>query len=51
LENCRVTSARAHLHGHNLLVDRITAKRLQVQPGDTVRAVPLHKQGRQAKAA
>jgi arginine N-succinyltransferase len=51
LENCRVTSARARLHGHSLLVDRLTAKRLQVQPGDTVRAVALLKQGQQAVAA
>ncbi|ALQ02734.1 arginine N-succinyltransferase [Pseudomonas brassicacearum] len=51
LENCRVTSARAHLHGHKLLVDRLTAKRLQVQPGDTVRAVVLPRQGQQAVAA
>ena len=51
LENCRVTSARAHQHGHNLLVDRLTAKRLQVQPGDTVRAVALPRQGQQAVAA
>ncbi|MDO7900298.1 arginine N-succinyltransferase [Pseudomonas sp. K18] len=51
LENCRVTSARAHQHGHSLLVDRLTAKRLQVQPGDTVRAVALLKQGQQAVAA
>ncbi|WP_214509007.1 arginine N-succinyltransferase [Pseudomonas brassicacearum] len=51
LENCRVTSARAHQHGHKLLVDRLTAKRLQVQPGDTVRAVALLKQARQAVAA
>jgi arginine N-succinyltransferase len=51
LENCRVTSARGHLHGQGLVVDRLTAKRLQVQPGDTVRAVPLFKQDRQAVAA
>ncbi|WP_434557730.1 arginine N-succinyltransferase [Pseudomonas sp. Z5-35] len=51
LENCRVTSARAHQHGESLLVDRATAKRLQVQPGDTVRAVTLLKHGRHAVAA
>ncbi|WP_420234500.1 arginine N-succinyltransferase [Pseudomonas sp. ABY48] len=51
LENCRVTSARAHLHGHTLLVDRLTAKRLQVQPGNTVRAVALPRQWRQTEAA
>ena len=51
LENCRVTSARAHQHGNKLLVDRLTAKRLQVQPGDTVRAVALPKLGQQAEAA
>jgi arginine N-succinyltransferase len=51
LENCRVTSARGHHNGHSLIVDRLAAKRLQVQPGDTVRAVPLLGQGRQAVAA
>ncbi|QKJ35312.1 arginine N-succinyltransferase [Pseudomonas sp. MPDS] len=51
LASCRVTSARAHQHGHSLLVDRLTAKRLQMQPGDTVRAVALLQQGRQAVAA
>lgn len=51
LENCRVTSARAHQHGHSLLVDRLTAKRLQVQPGDSVRAVPLLHHDRESVAA
>nr|WP_180206177.1 arginine N-succinyltransferase [Pseudomonas sp. SbOxS1]NYU06395.1 arginine N-succinyltransferase [Pseudomonas sp. SbOxS1] len=42
LENCRVTAAPARLTGGNsLMVDRLTAKRLQLQPGDSVRAVPL----------
>ncbi|WP_274642758.1 arginine N-succinyltransferase [Pseudomonas serbica] len=41
LENCRITAAPARLTGNSLLVDRLTAKRLQLQPGDSVRAVPL----------
>jgi arginine N-succinyltransferase len=51
LENCRVTSARARLVGNTLVVDRLTAKRLQLQPGDSVRAVPLLNQRQQAVAA
>ncbi|MNF61666.1 Arginine N-succinyltransferase subunit beta [compost metagenome] len=51
LENCRITAARAQLHGNHLLVDRLIAKRLQLQPGDSVRAVPLFKQQQQAVAA
>jgi len=27
--------------GDSLIVDRLTAKRLQLQPGDSIRAVPL----------
>lgn len=41
LENCRITSARARQVGNSLIVDRVTAKRLQLQPGNSVRAVPL----------
>lgn len=41
LENCRITVAAAQLTGDGLIVDRLTAKRLQLQPGDSVRAVPL----------
>ncbi|WP_095146897.1 MULTISPECIES: arginine N-succinyltransferase [unclassified Pseudomonas] len=51
LENCRITTARAQLHGNHLLVDRLIAKRLQLQPGDSVRGVPLFKQQQQAVAA
>jgi len=51
LENCRITSARARLVGNTLVVDRLTAKRLQLQPGDSVRAVPLLNQRQQAVAA
>ncbi|MDF2399687.1 arginine N-succinyltransferase [Pseudomonas sp. 3MA1] len=41
LENCRITAAPGRLVSGCLLVDRLTAKRLQLQPGDSVRAVPL----------
>nr|BFD41123.1 arginine N-succinyltransferase [Pseudomonas sp. FFPRI_1] len=41
LENCRITAAPGRLVSGSLLVDRLTAKRLQLQPGDTVRAVSL----------
>ncbi|WP_130907385.1 arginine N-succinyltransferase [Pseudomonas sp. Sample_16] len=51
LENCRITTARARQSGHSLVVDRLTAKRLQLRPGDSVRAVPLLKQQQQAVAA
>ena len=51
LENCRITSARARLAGGTLIVDRLTAKRLQLQPGDSVRAVQLLKQQPRAVAA
>ena len=51
LENCRITTARARLVGNNLIVDRLTAKRLQLQPGNSVRAVPLRNQQQQAVAA
>jgi arginine N-succinyltransferase len=37
--------------GNSLVVDRLTAKRLQLQPGDSVRAVPLLDQRQQAVAA
>ncbi|MGC5703102.1 arginine N-succinyltransferase [Pseudomonas sp. NFXW11] len=39
LESCRITAAPGRLVSGCLLVDRLTAKRLQLQPGDTVRAV------------
>ncbi|MDR6913305.1 arginine N-succinyltransferase [Pseudomonas sp. 3296] len=51
LENCRITVAKARLVGNSLVVDRLTAKRLQLQPGNSVRAVPLLKQQQQAVAA
>lgn len=51
LENCRVTAAPARRVGSSLLVDRLTAKRLQLQPGDSVRGVPLLRQQPQAVAA
>ncbi|WP_460139588.1 arginine N-succinyltransferase [Pseudomonas sp. S2_E01] len=41
LENCRITTAPAKRVGNSLMVDRLIAKRLQLQPGDSVRAVPL----------
>ena len=51
LENCRITTAQARLVGNSLIVDRLTAKRLQLQPGNSVRAVPLPNQEQQAVAA
>jgi arginine N-succinyltransferase len=51
LENCRITAAPARLVGRSLMVDRLIAKRLQVQPGDSIRAVPLLNQQQQAVAA
>ncbi|RON09062.1 arginine N-succinyltransferase [Pseudomonas brassicacearum] len=51
LRNCRITTARARQVGNSLLVDRLTAKHLQLQPGNSVRAVPLLKQQQQAVAA
>ncbi|MFJ4194050.1 arginine N-succinyltransferase [Pseudomonas sp. NPDC089534] len=51
LENCRITVAQARRVGGSLVVDRLTAKRLQLQPGDSVRAVLLPNQQQQAAAA
>lgn len=51
LENCRITAAPARRVGDSLIVDRLTAKRLQLQPGDSVRAVPLLNQQHQSVAA
>jgi arginine N-succinyltransferase len=51
LENCRITTAQARMVGDSLVVDRLTAKRLQLQPGNSVRAVPLLNPERQAVAA
>jgi arginine N-succinyltransferase len=51
LENSRITAAPARLAGNSLIVDRLTAKRLQLQPGNSVRAVSLFSQLSQAVAA
>ena len=51
LENCRITVARAQRDGSNLLVDRSTARRLQLQPGNLVRAVALYAEQQQTAAA
>ena len=51
LENCRITAAPARRVGNSLIVDRLTAKRLQLQPGSSVRAVPLLNRQQQAAAA
>ncbi|WP_433735960.1 arginine N-succinyltransferase [Pseudomonas putida] len=51
LENCRITTAPARQVGHCLMIDRPTAKRLQLQTGDSVRCVPLRHQLQQAVAA
>ncbi|MHC8321004.1 arginine N-succinyltransferase [Pseudomonas sp. GB2N2] len=51
LENCRITAAPARLAGNSLIVDRLTAKRLQLQPGNSVRAVPLQNQQQRVVAA
>lgn len=50
-ENCRITAAPARCVGNSLVVDRLAAKRLQLQPGDSVRAVPLLRPQAQAVAA
>jgi arginine N-succinyltransferase len=51
LENCRITAAHGRQVGTSLVVDRLTAKRLQLQPGASVRAVPLVDQLPEAAAA
>ncbi|KAB2521050.1 MULTISPECIES: arginine N-succinyltransferase [Pseudomonas] len=51
LENCRITVAPGRLVGNSLMVDRLTAKRLQLQPGNSVRAVLLPHQQQHAVAA
>lgn len=50
LENCRITAAHGRLVGNSLVVDRLTAKRLQLQPGNSVRAVLLPHQQQHAVA-
>lgn len=51
LENCRITVAPGRRVGSSLVIDRLTAKRLQLQPGNSVRAVPLPNRQQQAVAA
>lgn len=51
LENCRISAAHGRLVGNSLVVDRLTAKRLQLQPGNSVRAVLLPHQQQHAVAA
>lgn len=51
LENCRITAAPARQVGNSLVVDRATAKRLQLQPGNSIRAVTLLSQQQRAVAA
>ena len=43
-EECRITAAPARLAAGTLVVDKLTAKRLQLSAGDQVRAVPLSAQ-------
>ena len=40
-EDCRITAAPARFAAGTLVVDPLTAKRLQLTAGDQVRAVPL----------
>lgn len=40
-EECRITAAPGRLAAGTLVVDQATAKRLRLNPGDQVRAVPL----------
>lgn len=51
LENCRISAAPARQVGTSLIVDRLTAKRLQLQPGNSVRAVPVLNQQQKSVAA
>lgn len=51
LENCRITAAHGRQVDGSLVVNRLTAKRLQLQPGDSVRAVLLADPLRDAVAA
>ncbi|WP_417663195.1 arginine N-succinyltransferase [Pseudomonas sp.] len=44
-ENCRITAAPARLAAGTLVVDALTAKRLQLSAGDQVRAVSLSARG------
>ncbi|MDO9622654.1 MAG: arginine N-succinyltransferase [Pseudomonas sp.] len=44
-EDCRITVGAARLAAGTLVVDPLTAKRLQVAVGDQVRAVPLSARG------
>ena len=40
-EDCRITTGSARFAAGTLVVDPLTAKRLRMSPGDSVRAVPL----------
>lgn len=51
MANCRITAAPAWQVGNSLIVDRQTAKRLQLQPGDSIRAIPLVNRQQKAVAA
>ncbi|MEX6503136.1 arginine N-succinyltransferase [Pseudomonas zhanjiangensis] len=44
-EDCRITAAPARVAAGTLVVDALTAKRLQLTAGDQVRAVPLSARG------
>ncbi|HBX54820.1 arginine N-succinyltransferase [Pseudomonas sp. UBA2684] len=44
-EDCRITAAPARLAAGTLVVDPLTARRLQLSAGDQVRAVPLSARG------
>ncbi|WP_339514209.1 arginine N-succinyltransferase [Pseudomonas sp. RL_15y_Pfl2_60] len=44
-ENCRITAAPARLAAGTLVVDALTARRLQLSAGDQVRAVSLSARG------
>lgn len=44
-EDCRITAAPARVAAGTLVVDPLTAKRLQLSVGDQVRAVPLSARG------
>ena len=41
LADCRITAAPARIASGTLVVDALTAKRLQLRAGDQVRAVPI----------
>ena len=41
LADCRITAAPARIAAGTLVVDALTAKRLQLRAGDQVRTVPI----------